>query len=138
VRDLERGFTLIELLVVIIIIGVLAAIAVPVFLNQREKSYVAQMQSSLKNAAAAAEAFATDPSQGGSYSGLSGLTGADLVTYGFRMPDFLTSLTIEANATEFCLEAEHASLAAANSWHRATYDSDTGRPVVTDHCPKLI
>ena len=38
----EEGFTLIELLVVIIIIGIFAAIAIPVFLNQRQKGYDAR------------------------------------------------------------------------------------------------
>jgi len=37
-RENEKGFTLIELLVVVIIIGILAAIAIPVFLSQREKA----------------------------------------------------------------------------------------------------
>jgi type IV pilus assembly protein PilA len=56
----ESGFTLIELLVVIIIIGILAAIAIPVFLKQRQKGYDAGIKSDLRNAATAEESYLTD------------------------------------------------------------------------------
>ena len=56
----EGGFTLIELLVVIIIIGILAAIAIPVFLNQRQKGYDAQTKSDLRNVATLEETYFTD------------------------------------------------------------------------------
>jgi type IV pilus assembly protein PilA len=59
-EESEGGFTLIELLVVIIIIGILAAIAIPVFLNQRQKGYDAQAKSDLKNMATAQETYLTD------------------------------------------------------------------------------
>jgi type IV pilus assembly protein PilA len=59
-QDREGGFTLIELLIVIIIIGILAGIAIPVFLNQRKKGYDAQTKSDLINMAIAEETYLTD------------------------------------------------------------------------------
>ena len=59
-RNTRQGFTLIELLIVVVIIGILAAIAIPKFANTKEKAYVAQMKSDLRNLVTAEEAFFAD------------------------------------------------------------------------------
>ena len=60
IDEKDKGFTLIELLVVIIIIGILAAIAIPVFLNQRKKAVDASIKSDLRTVANELETFYTD------------------------------------------------------------------------------
>ncbi|MGB9376881.1 MAG: prepilin-type N-terminal cleavage/methylation domain-containing protein [Mycobacteriales bacterium] len=73
----DEGFTLVELLVVVIIIGILAGIAIPVFLNQRKKGYDAEAKADLRNAASAQESWLSANS---AYT----LAAADLVTVGWR------------------------------------------------------
>jgi len=56
----SKGFTLIELLIVVVIIGILAAIAIPKFANTKEKAYVAAMKSDLRNLVTAEESYFAD------------------------------------------------------------------------------
>jgi prepilin-type N-terminal cleavage/methylation domain-containing protein len=56
----RSGFTLIELLIVVVIIGVLASIAIPKFANTKEKAYLTQMKSDLRNLVTAEEAYFAD------------------------------------------------------------------------------
>ena len=58
----RKGFTLIELLIVVVIIGILAAIAIPKFANTKSKAYVTAMKSDLRNLVTAEEAFFSDSS----------------------------------------------------------------------------
>ena len=71
----DKGFTLIELLVVVIIIGILAAVAVPVFLNMRQGAWEASVESDVNNAVLAVEQAAQE--NNGAYAGLTPLTAAD-------------------------------------------------------------
>ena len=56
----RKGFTLIELLIVVVIIGILAAIAIPKFANTKAKAYIASMKSDLRNLVTAEESFFSD------------------------------------------------------------------------------
>ncbi len=116
-EEREGGFTLIELLVVILIIAILAAIAIPVFLRQREKGWRSQMESALKNAATAQESYLTANT---AYT--EGLT--DLSAEGLKTaPDVLLTV-IDATGTHYCMQARHTSLTSATLY----YSSNVGRP----------
>ncbi len=66
----RKGFTLTELLIVVVIIGILAAIAIPKFSNTKEKAYVAAMKSDLRNLVTAEESYFADTDLYGSVANL--------------------------------------------------------------------
>lgn len=77
----KKGFTLIELLIVVVIIGILAAIAIPKFANTKEKAYIASMKADLRNLVTAEEAYFSDHTAYGTFSGTSAGSGNLSGTY---------------------------------------------------------
>ncbi len=94
----RKGFTLIELLIVVVIIGILAAIAIPKFADTKQKAYITAMKSDLKNRTAANEAWFSDNN---TYVGISAApTGSSGVT-----------ITQSGTATGWTATATHSSVA---------------------------
>lgn len=115
----EGGFTLIELLVVIIIIAILAAIAIPMYLSQRQKGWEANARSDLRNAAVAQESYFTDND---TYT----TTEANLEIEGFNPSANVTMGYVAGTAVRYCMSAVND-----NGGDTFYIDSNVGEPTTT-------
>jgi type IV pilus assembly protein PilA len=133
IDEKDKGFTLIELLVVIIIIGILAAIAIPVFLNQRKKAVDASMKSDLRTVANELETYYTDNQ---AYIAATGTAGT--ITLGSNpavkvSPDNVLIVTTNTAADSYCIRATNTKGSNTNGWF---YSSKLGglQPATTTAC----
>ncbi len=115
----RKGFTLIELLIVVVIIGILAAIAIPKFANTKEKAYLASMKSDLRNLVTAEEAYFADSVKYSATIGAGGViftqsTGNTLPTVALTADGWTAGIT-NVNTTKRCaIYIGSTALAPAN------------------------
>ena len=113
----KKGFTLIELLIVVVIIGILAAIAIPRLANTKDKAYVAQMKSDLRNLATFEEQYSAD-NNGGYFSGTA--------TSAKPLNGFTASANVTIVATSTVGPTPSWTASATHSQTKIACDNSTG------------
>ena len=112
-RNTRKGFTLIELLIVVVIIGILAAIAIPKFANTKDKAKIASMKTDLRNFMSAQEGHFADYAV---YATTASATGAPSATTVIFQPTTGNAMgTIATSTNGFNATMTNASLATAKT-----------------------
>ena len=113
----RRGFTLVEVLIVVVIIGLLSVIAIPKFANNKDRAYMSQMKTDLRNLATAEEAFFYDS--------------AMYTTDFTRLSNYAPSIGISVVVNEATPRGWSATATSPNTYHQCYVFSGQAQPVGT-------
>jgi type IV pilus assembly protein PilA len=129
----EKGFTLIELLVVVIIIGILAAIAIPIFLGQQEQAKGSAVENAIGNAKIAVVSSMTE-------KGVYPATAAELEAIELEATggDANVDLVFAGDASGFCISGTHKEVPGAAAGSLKSWAADDTSGVVEGTCGGVV